>query len=219
MVAKEQLVEFIVNCVITFLTAFKKSFPEIYGVLEEHYLRAAWSGTKLYTVAQQFLQKQGVDKLFLAEKPQKRVRFIRDGAEVSEKNDCDMVLYDVLQEDGKRYTTKRFASFDEVVGFEMGERAPEVAEKVNMLGLMLQQKDTGKKFDLSLSDNWFVEGNILFDAPMVRYIMREQHKVTMLESDDYEVTFIDEHMNVRTVKATEHLYIEGGECQVISNAN
>lgn len=220
MAPSKQFFDAIVNMLLAFAAAFKAQFPEAHAVVEEHYLRAAWGGTKAFTIAQQFLQKQGLDKLFVAEKQAKRVRFFRNGRAVEKDDSPDLVLYDLLREGGSQYDVKRFGTFDEVVEFEMsGEPFVSAGDKVNMLGLQIQQKDTGRKFELTLDDNYFVEGNILFDRPMVRHFLKAHHNTSLLETDEYEITFIDQEMSVRSLSQKEHILIKGGEAIIIPNEN
>ena len=207
---KNQFFDLMMNMVVNFVMAFKSQFPDVYNLLEEHYLKVAWGGTKAFTVAQRFCQQQGIDKLFTVEKQSKQIHFIRNGRKVEKNDGYEMVLYDVLQEDGKKYNTKRFDTFDQVIDFEMTDKPFVTADSVNMLGLQIHQKDTGRKFELTLDNNYFVEGNVLFDIPMVKFFLKEYHNTSILDSEEYEITFIDQDMDVKVLTQNQYVVIENG---------
>ena len=202
-----------------FIRVFQQHCPLVYDTLEAQAPAVMFECTKVFTVAERSLKQGGFYNLFAVEKQAKRVRFYKSGSAVEKDDHYDLVLYDILQEDGKRYSTKRFQNFDAVVEFEMSEQPFDIADKVNMLGLQLHQKDTGRKFDITLHDNFFVEGNILFDRPMVRYFLKEFHNTSILDLDEYDITFIDQEMNVRSLTQNEHILISEGAFVIIADKN
>lgn len=204
----------VLGMVLGFVTAFKEKYPDVYNVLEENYVRLAWSGTKAFTIAQRFLEDKGMNAMFIPEKQAREVLFIKDGRRSTKDDGYDFILYNVLNPE-KKYNSKRFTSFDVLVEFEMSDKPFDIAEKVKMLGLQIHQKDTGRKFEFNLDVNYFIDGNVLFDLPMVKFLLREHHNTAILDNEVYEITFIDQDMNVTSLTNDQHVIIEDGGYKVI----
>lgn len=205
------------NILIMFIKGFQQRYPHTYHILETEGAALAYECTKMFTKFEMAVNERGLNKLFQSEKPKKRRRFFSKGVEVQkEEEHHDMIFYEVLHKDEKKYNTKRFENLHDMEAFEKEAKEIEVADNINMLGLQLKLKETDQRFDIALHDVFFIEGNILFDKPMVQYFLNHIHKKS-ITSEKYEITYIDQDMNVQTITQDEYIIIRDGKVVFINN--
>jgi hypothetical protein len=215
MEVRTQIYGFVINLVMLFVMALKKQFPELYQFLETQYAQLAWNGTKAFTVVQRFWQQQGIDKMFQTEKKDKRIRFIKNGRDVTRSDDYEMVMYYVLDKESQKYTCKRYTTFDEFCEDEIEDSEIKAIPEIKMLGLQMKYKADGRKFDLASDVNYHVEGNKLLDRLFVKLLLNELHEVNMSDDEEYEISFIDQEMNVRALTDQQYVVIEDEKLKII----
>lgn len=64
-----------------------------------------------------------------------------------------------------------------------------------------------RDYELELdSDNYYIEGNIIFDTPFVKWIIKEKYDESLPESG-YTITYLDEDMNESKLNDKDYLLI------------
>lgn len=211
-----QFFDKIQKLIVIFVDSFRRNFPAAYNLCESHLPVLMFECTKMYTIVEKSCKKHGLDKLFAFEKETKRIRVFKNGLRVGPESDYDMILYEILQEDGIKYDIKRFATIDHIREFEMSSEGIKTCN-VNMLGLQFRENETGQKFDFRFSDNIFVKGNKLFDRPMVQYVLKEYHNTDVSDSTDYTLSYIDGDMCVQTITQDQHIVVEEDGLKINEN--
>lgn len=217
---REALFQKLELLMMSFFTTLKGYFPEFCSVIETNVPVVMYECAKYYTIFESTCKKHGIDKFISPEKPNRRIRMYYQGQQVAIETPSDLILYDEIK--GDKYQTIRCETLKEAKEFkdsENGYQKRKRADNVSMLGLQCYIKATGRKYDLDPSEDLYYEGNRLLDSPMVRQLMMEQHKITMMDNEEYECAFINEDMNVMTIDQQEYMLIEDGKCIIKSTEN
>ena len=106
-----------------------------------------------------------------------------------------------------------------------GESGSSIEDKINNYScyngkihspiVKIENDDT--EYDLlSKDDNYYVIGNIIFDTPFIKWILKEQHDVSLSDSTKYTVSYFDEDMCEMDLSNNEALIIEADAIKKIS---
>ena len=113
----------------------------------------------------------------------------------SKKTDCD---YDLVRlslpfQDNKENTNNNHNCYDGKIYSPMVK--------------ILSNENVENSYDLELdSDNYYVEGNKIYDTPFIKWIVKEKYKEALVEND-YEITYLDEDMNECSINNKDYLVV------------
>jgi len=176
-------------------------------------MQGAWYCAKAITIGNEFCNKaitmSRVDQILFPKLD--RILYIKNG-ELSNMYIFDMMLYEYRTFSDNKITTnvKRFNSVKE---YEDYDKEKTSYCNANFLGVQIKlvnpdnEKDIIKTYDINIENkNYYIEGNILFDKPFIKYIMYSQHRITLL-NNKYIVSFFDNQLDHVSINENQYIQI------------
>ena len=122
------------------------------------------------------------------------LQFVKRDAENNEKFD-----YDVL----------RFATYKDLVEYYSTDTTTRYTpSSVKFLGMNIVISNVSKQIDIvlpSTRSNFFMNSNILFDRPFIKFYLKKFHDIVLKDHEDYTISFIDNEMEVMKIKDDHYL--------------
>lgn len=193
-----------------------------------------WQGLKVYTLLENkyhFCIKKGkafLDNYFYTNK--ENVYFIHNGSVVkscysnelggntntnTNVPECDFILQflKINCEDTDKYDNNviRFNNYKDLVEYNTTTNKNDKASPVKFLGMsiIILNACSSKQINIDISSrrsNFYMNSNILFDRPFIKFYLNEFHDIILNDNDDYTLSFIDNEME--EMKMDERHYIE-----------
>ena len=194
-----------------------------------------WQGFKIYVIltnkADDYIQKGKqiiynylhIDTDSYTHK--ENIHFIYDGNIVNSysfddlfkcetRPECDFILEFVKRDADNNtqfdYDVLRFATYKDLVEYYSTDTTIRYTpSSVKFLGMNIVISNVSKQIDVILSStrsNFFMNSNILFDRPFIKFYLKKFHDIVLRGPEDYTISFIDNEMEI--IKFKDDHYLE-----------
>ena len=104
----------------------------------------------------------------------------------------------------------RFATYKDLVEYYSTDTTIRYTpSSVKFLGMNIVISNVSKQIDVILSStrsNFFMNSNILFDRPFIKFYLKKFHDIVLRGPEDYTISFIDNEMEI--IKFKDDHYLE-----------
>jgi hypothetical protein len=206
-----------------------------------------WQGLKVYTMLTnrtEYCIKKGL--LLLSKylhinttiNNKENIHFIYDGNVVNSysfndaivckcetRPECDFILQFVKRDTHNNekfdYDVLRFATYKDLVEFNTTDTTTiYTPSSVKFLGMNIVISNVSKQIDIilpSTRSNFFMNSNVLFDRPFIKFYLKKFHDIILKDHEDYTISFIDNEMEVIKFKDDHYLELYDNSYKICFN--
>ena len=193
-------------------------FPETTNRVRQYIM---WEGLKVYTIVNKYIRDYKAVLFNCSFVEKEDLHFIRDGKTVlscksalfdrrdSSIPEFDFILHYINYTSNNEkydYNVLRIINVD---GLDIENKFTPSPVKFLGIKIVIDNISQTKSDPIDINfgkANYYMNLNILFDRPFIKYYLNKFHGIELKESEGYEIKFIDDEMKVVTI--TDEHYIE-----------
>jgi hypothetical protein len=202
-----------------------------------------WQGLKVYTLLENRYHlcikkgKMFLDNYFDTNK--ENVHYIHNGSVIKScysnelgvggninVPECDFILQflKVNREDTDKYDYNiiRFNNYKDLVEYNTTTNKNDKTSPVKFLGMSIVISNTcsSKQINIDISSrrsNFYMNSNILFDRPFIKFYLNKFHDIILNDNDDYTLSFIDNEMEEVIMDESHYIELYNNNYQICFN--
>ncbi len=126
-------------------------------------------------------------------------------------SECDLILYRIPSENNNiGYDLKRILINTDQKDISIDEQIKNYSCYKGKLHSPIVKLENDKgSYELDMKDdNYYVNGNIIYDTPFIKWILKEKHGISLSNTNKYTICYFDEDMCETELTSDEALHID-----------
>jgi hypothetical protein len=162
-----------------------------------------------------------------------QIIFVKDGEEIEKLkfnefmikqtnkdilSEYDFILHHIPIQTIDKYDkyascVKRYNNSNDIVEYSF-VKAPKCIE---FTMVVLSIKNSHKTYCIDYGNKQFnINGNVLYDCSFLKWVLKKYHNISITDSDEYTLSFIDHNMNYITIPNTCYILLENDEYKLVN---